>query len=94
MTKTSCLYDPELLEQEKEYVHADPHHDLLSRIFTLGRIDFGRIDYSMENGNIRVWEINTNPTITGSAGTRFGSRKPIYDLLEERMSTALEALIE
>ena len=93
MTKTSCLYDPELLEQELEYVHTSPHQDLLERIFALGKIDFGRIDYSMVNGNIRVWEINTNPTITNARAMRFGARKPVYDLVEARMSSALEALV-
>jgi hypothetical protein len=32
----------------------------------LANIDFGRIDYAVVNGEIQVFEINTNPTI-GSA---------------------------
>ena len=74
---------------------SDPHHDLLKKIFSAGRIDFGRIDYSVLNGNIRVWEINTNPTITvGSQDGRFGERGEIYDLVESRMCLALDRLLE
>jgi hypothetical protein len=95
VTKTSCLFDPELLEEERDYVLSDPHHDLLKKIFSAGRIDFGRIDYSVLNGNIRVWEINTNPTITvGSQDGRFGERGEIYDLVESRMCLALDRLLE
>jgi hypothetical protein len=95
VTKSASLPDPELLAKEREYVTSNPHHDLLRNIFSLGRIDFGRIDYSMVDGNIRVWEINTNPTIsTPSLETRMGVRKPVYDLLELEMSSALESLLK
>lgn len=95
ITKTCCFSDPDLLEEEKDYVAADPHHDWLEKIFSLAKIDFGRIDYSMSNGNMVVWEINTNPVVSPSSrATRTGPREAVYDLVESRMSLALEALFE
>jgi len=66
----------------------------LKEIFALGKTEFGRVDYSMVNCNIRVWEINTNPTITSLEKDRSGARKPVYDLMEQRFFPALETVIE
>ena len=32
-------------------------------MFQIAGIDYGRIDYSMLDGEPQVWEINTNPTV-------------------------------
>ena len=52
-----------LLVEETEYVRSNPHEAELRRIFQLARIEYGRIDYSVRDGKITVWEINTNPMI-------------------------------
>jgi len=83
----------EMLAEEGDYVQRNPHVDKLKEIFSLARIEFGRIDYGMLNGAIQVWEINTNPTITTGEPKRSGSRKPIYDAVERRMALALAELI-
>jgi hypothetical protein len=49
-----------------EYLQAHPHEAELRKIFDLANIEYGRIDYSLLNGKIQVWEINTNPNITSS----------------------------
>lgn len=49
--------------EEFEFIRNNVHAQRIRKIFELARIDFGRIDYGMQNGNIQVWEINTNPTI-------------------------------
>jgi len=33
----------------------------LRRIFDIAGIDYGRIDYSLRDGAVETWEINTNP---------------------------------
>ncbi len=53
------------LKAIEHYVHTNPHEALLRPIFHIARIDFGRIDYALVNGDIRVFEINVNPTIIG-----------------------------
>lgn len=51
------------VEEENEYIKTNPHKNTIDFVFKTGRIDFGRIDYSLKDGNLQVWEINTNPTI-------------------------------
>ncbi len=48
------------------------------------------MDYSMINGAIQVWEINTNPHITAEGPDRIGPRKRVYDLAEQRFFSALK----
>jgi len=62
--------DPDLkgelyVREENEYLAQKPHpHEApLRAIFQRAGIDYGRIDYSLMNGKIQVWEINTNPNI-------------------------------
>lgn len=50
-------------DEEFEFIRKNVHARRIKKIFEFARIDFGRIDYGMLNGNIQVWEINTNPTI-------------------------------
>lgn len=57
-----------LLQEEMEYLHANPHAEAIRPIFRLAGIDYGRIDYSLLDGRIVVWEINTNPSMTPASG--------------------------
>ena len=82
----------EMLAEERDYVQTNPHVDKLKEIFSLARIEFGRIDYAMLNGAIQVWEINTDPTITTGESKRSGPRKPVYDAVERRMALAFQEL--
>lgn len=50
-------------EEEQAYLDGNPHCDWIRRVFTLARIDYGRIDYGMVGGTPQAYEINTNPTI-------------------------------
>jgi hypothetical protein len=88
------LNDADLLAEERAYVTGNPHAEALKRIFALTKIEYGRVDYSMLNGAIQVWEINTNPHITAEGPDRLGPRKPVYDLVEESFISALETLTE
>jgi len=52
--------------EERDYLFADPHpHEAAVRAaFQTAGIDYGRIDYGFADGQLQVWEINTNPMIT------------------------------
>ncbi len=56
------LSDAQAAEQ-MAYLQTNPHREQLQDIFRTAHIDYGRIDYSLLDGQIQVWEINTNPTI-------------------------------
>ncbi|HUG28683.1 MAG TPA: hypothetical protein VMK53_10350, partial [Gemmatimonadales bacterium] len=53
----------ELASEESDYLHGDAHEAWLRQTFELSRIDFGRIDYGVFDGQPQAWEINMNPTI-------------------------------
>lgn len=62
MLKSADIVDEESITKEHEFLHRFPQRVAVEEIFTLAKIDFGRIDFGMQNDEIRVWEINTNPT--------------------------------
>lgn len=62
--KAPVSVDDETLQQEEiRYLDENPHSEELRRIFEAACIEYGRVDYSVLQGNLQVWEINTNPMI-------------------------------
>ena len=64
MLKYPDLLEPDLLAEERDFLEGNPHERELMEIFELAGIEYGRIDYGLLEGQIQVWEINTNPVIT------------------------------
>ena len=52
-----------MVREERDYVFENPHERELRRIFEIARVEYGRIDYSVKDGVLQTWEINSNPTI-------------------------------
>lgn len=63
--KNPDIVDEHTIKQSREYMHENPHAEQISRIFSIAKIDYGRIDYSIIDGKIQTYEINTNPRISG-----------------------------
>ena len=63
IVKLPDLDDDDLLAEEVAFVEAMPYRDESAKIFEIAGIDYGRIDFSVDDGRIQVWEINTNPMI-------------------------------
>ncbi len=61
--KTKDLDDSSFQAERNAYLESNPHASEIARIFELAGIDFGRIDYSVLDGRLQVWEINSNPTV-------------------------------
>lgn len=57
----NSVSNQQTLQEEKDYLETNPHQSEIREIFRLANIQYGRIDYSLLNGAIQVWEINTNP---------------------------------
>jgi hypothetical protein len=89
MLKAPDLLDAPALEIEREYVRNFTHRALLEKAFALAGIDYGRIDYSLQGGEARVWEINTNPTLMPSRRNLAEGRR---ELVEETNRMFLQAL--
>lgn len=50
-----------LFAEEMAFLNGNPHEKAVRTIFGMAGIRYGRLDYSLNNGRIEVWEINTNP---------------------------------
>lgn len=69
------IFDRERAEEEIRYCETNPHGAWIADMFRMAHIDYGRIDYGVQNGTPRLWEINTNPTLPGGTPDR-GPRPP------------------
>lgn len=53
------------------FIDANPHQDALRPVFEVANIDYGRVDYTVVDGRVQIFEINTNPTVLSQAPSRF-----------------------
>jgi hypothetical protein len=51
------------VQEESEFQNNFPHAEEVRRIFDIANIEYGRIDYSLVDGRLVTWEINTNPVL-------------------------------
>ena len=58
-----------LREEQRKHIATDPHRHLIRDIFNRAHITYGRIDYSLLDENVQVWEINTNPVLLKDRST-------------------------
>ena len=84
--------DGELLGEERAYLSQNPHRPQLERIFRSADIDYGRIDYSLLQGRIQVWEINLNPTVLPAAGNARDARADVHARFGIELRAALMAV--
>jgi hypothetical protein len=60
---SGSVFTRETADEERSYVEGNPHEAKLRGIFETARVEYGRIDYALRDGEIETWEINLNPTI-------------------------------
>jgi len=75
-----------------DYVRDNPHEHLLVKRFDMGRIGYGRIDYSMLGDSMLTWEINTNPTIMSKRVNTHPTSLDRQELFLARVGAAFDAL--
>jgi hypothetical protein len=91
MVKGLELMEDDLLLEERHYVATNPHEDQLREIFALARIDYGRIDYAVLDGQLQVWEINTEPCIM-SSDVGDPTRMPACEQASRRLNSAFKEI--
>lgn len=75
-----------------DQIRQQPEHlEKLREIYRIARIDYGRIDYSLFNGEIRAWEINTNPSIFFPKD--YDPNDPSVQELQHGLGSAFRALL-
>lgn len=50
-----------ILEMEREFITGNRYDEVLAKVFSLARIEYGRADFSINNDKLEIFEINTNP---------------------------------
>lgn len=102
MVKADGQYiDESTVVEERRFVFENPHEAALREIFRQGRVEYGRIDYSLLGDQLQVWEINLGPTIGRGPMAGPGSpmmekyrplREPIRQHFYSRFHAALESI--
>ena len=67
---SSRVVNDRMNEEQRDYIAENPHDQHIRDAFATARIEYGRIDYAVRDGRLRVFEINTNPAIGGRPGRR------------------------
>lgn len=86
------VVDAAIAAEELSYVTDNPHEAQLREIFALAHIDYGRIDYTMVDGSIQVFEINTNPQTVKPGPSHHPERTKIKSIFSQNYIAALESL--
>ncbi len=84
--------------EERDYVLGNPHERELARIFEAAGVEYGRIDYSIKDGSVQTWEINSNPTIGRGqrppSGIIPGDLVPLRQAAKEHFYRRFQAALE
>ena len=83
-----------MLGYELAYLETNPHREQLHRVFDLAGVQYGRIDYGLKDGQIQIWEVNTNPVIVQEREKYWPAKLPMKQKLVDQISAAFAALIE
>ncbi len=86
----SAESSPERIANELEYLADNPHRQRLAEIFRIAGVEYGRLDYSLNEDGIQTWEINLNPVIGFAVPSPHRRRQ--NDRFYPRFQSALEAL--
>ena len=83
-----------LRDEERAFLENNPHQAQLMDLFNLAGVGYGRIDYGLLDGQIQVWEINTNPTLVQTMEKYFHGKLPMKQRLVDQLSAAFLQLHE
>jgi len=82
----------ELYEDELRIVRENAFSETLNTAFALAEIDYGRADFGLLGGEVQVYEINTNPSISFPAEHPSPFRIETFALTRRNYLAALEAI--
>lgn len=78
--------------EERRFLDTNPHLKSVREVFELANIEFGRIDYSVKNGRIQVWEINTNPNCITRRSEQMAERMIFDELIVPKFDEAWQLI--
>jgi len=92
IVKDTDIVDASVMAQERQYLETNPHRAWLEETFAMAGVDYGRIDYSLLNGEPQVWEINTNPIVILHPDNYTEIHMPVKQVFAGRIRPALAAI--
>jgi hypothetical protein len=92
MLKLPDILDPTAIAEEHAYLESNPHEVELRDIFELAQLEYGRIDYSLLDGRLQVWEINTNPIVMLPRDRYKRQHLPAQEQFADRIRSAFQAI--
>jgi hypothetical protein len=90
--KEADLCEPQMVEEELEFLDANPHARALEEIARIANIAYGRIDYGMLRGRPQVWEINHTPLIATGIASKLSARDPVHRRFVTLFAQALDEI--
>jgi hypothetical protein len=87
--KADEIMMPDTLRKEQEFIRSRNLMPQIQRAFNIANVDFGRIDFTVEDGCVRVFEINTTPDL----GTTRLPDHPRYEILRQNKAEIAKGLI-
>ncbi len=92
MLKYPDLHDGDKIPREMKYLETNPHQQALLEIYETAGIEYGRCDYSVIDGRIQVWEINTNPILLRPHAEYEPDQMPKQDYFAKQIRPAFETI--
>lgn len=77
-------YPPSNVTEEDRFLRTNPHLTQVRAVFETANIEFGRMDYGVKDGQIQVWEINTNPRCFTPRDKQIPERLQFDDIVVKR----------
>jgi hypothetical protein len=94
VVKHATLMGPGEIEEELDYVATNPHREQILHVARLGGYGYGRIDYSLLDDRMQVWEFNTNPVIFSPPEHFHPSRVDLQESISRAIAEGFENLDE
>jgi hypothetical protein len=82
----------EIYNGEYARIRDNPNAEVLMQAFEVANIEYGRADYTVIDGKIQIYEINTNPMLGRHTSHPFPRRLESDRLWQENFVSALKAI--
>jgi hypothetical protein len=83
---------PDLYDEELRVVRDNPYGPAVAAAFDLACLDYGRADFGIVNGQVQIYEINSNPNIAFGDDHPSAARQQSYREFEQNYRAALRIL--
>jgi hypothetical protein len=90
--KEGAKFPEEYKVFEQEFVKGNWSADVLRRAFEIAGIEYGRADWGVVGGKVQVYEINTNPYLSGDPGSSNPTRRDTIAMSTKKLCESLAAL--